>query len=147
MLDDVVCDRDRGKLLNALCRMCSLQRTIPKSLHMENCLNEESTEDDEGCPNMFRGKHKGRAVGVKIVRLYLTGDFGKYFSVSILTPRIAEVLVDTGIPGILPRSCRMEASPASEHPTLAGCESRRASVGHDIRMDGSRQHQQVRRES
>ena len=85
MLDDVVCDRDRGKLLNALCKMCSLQRTIPKSMHMENCLNEDSTEDDdEGRANMFRGKHKGLPVGVKIVHLYLTGDFGKYLSVSIL---------------------------------------------------------------
>ena len=66
-------------------------------MHMDNCLNEDLTEDDdEGCPNMFRGKHKGRPVGVKIVHLYLTGDFGKYFSVSILKPRIGEVLVDTG---------------------------------------------------
>ena len=131
MLDRVVRDRDRRKLLKALCKMCSIQRTIPRSMHMENCLNE-------GRANMFRGKHKGRPVGVKIVRLCLTGDFDEYFSVSILKSRIAEVLVDTGISGILPRSCRMEASPTPEHPTLAGCEFRRAPVGHDIRMDGSR---------
>ena len=108
-------------------------------MHMENCLNEDSTEDDdEGRANMFRGKHKGLPVGVKIVHLYLTGDFGKYLSVSILKPRVAEVLVDTGISGILPRSCRMETSPTPEHPTFAGCESRTAPAGHDIRMDGSR---------
>ena len=139
MLDHVVCDRDRRKLLNALCKMCSLQRTIPKSMHMDNCLNEESTEDDdEDRANVFRGKHKGRPVGVKIVRLYLTGDFGKYYSVGALKPRIAEALVDIEIPGILPRSCGMEASPTPEHHTLVGCESRRAPAGHDIRMDGPR---------
>jgi hypothetical protein len=51
-------------------------------MHIENCLNEELIEEyDGGHANIFRGKHKGRPVAIKIVRLYLTCDFDKYLSV------------------------------------------------------------------
>jgi len=90
MLDNTVCGQDRHELLNILCKMCSRQRIIPKSMHMPNCLDGELTEVyDGGHANLFRGEHKGRAVAIKILRLYLTSDFDKCCSVSILTLRTA----------------------------------------------------------
>ena len=62
---------------------------------MENCLNGELTQEyDGGHANIFRGKHKDRPVAIKIVRLYLTSDFDKRFSVSIPAPHIAGFPVD-----------------------------------------------------
>ena len=87
MLDDVICDRDRYELLNILCKMCSGQRTIPKSMHVDDCLSGELIEEyDGGHATVFRGQHKGRPVAVKIVRLYLTSNFDKCFSVDIFAP-------------------------------------------------------------
>jgi len=141
MLDNTVCGRDRHKLLNILCKMCSRQQMIPKSMHMANCLDEELTEEyDGGHANIFKGEHKGRAVAIKVLRLYLTSDFDKHFRVSMLTTCTAGTPIDTRILDVLPRSRRMEAPPAPEHPAVAGCESgpRTVQARHDIRMDGSR---------
>ena len=110
-------------------------------MHMANCLDGELIEEyDGGYANVFRGECEGRTVAVKILRLHLTSDLDKCSSVSILASRIAEISADIGIPEILSRSCRVEASPTSERPTIAGCESkvRTAPARHDIRMDGSR---------
>ena len=90
MLDRIVCDRDRRELLNALCKMCSRQRTIPESMHMVNCLNGGLVEEcGGGQATVFRANHKGRPVAIKIMRLYLTDDFDKCLSVKIssLLPR------------------------------------------------------------
>ena len=87
MLDDVVCDRSRHELLNILCKMCSRQRMIPTPMHVDDCLNGELVEEyDGGYETVFRGQHKGRQVAVKIVRLYLTSNFDKRFSVNIFAP-------------------------------------------------------------
>ena len=98
MLDHIECDQDRHELLNALCKMCSRQRTIPDSMRIGNCLNGELIEEyDGGQANIFRGKHKGRPVAVKIMRLYLTSDFHKCLSVKTLPPYLAEVTSDHSV--------------------------------------------------
>jgi len=123
MLDNTACDRDRHKLLNTLCKMCSRQKMIPKSMHMVNCLEGELTEEyDGGQGKVFRGKHEGRAVAIKIPHLCLTSDLDKCFRVSVLAPRMAEIPTDTRMPEIHSRSGCLEASPASEHFTVVGCE-------------------------
>ena len=95
MLDDVICDRDRHDLLNILCKMCSRQRMIPKSMRMDNCVNGELIEEcNGGYATVFRGEHKGRPVAVKIVRVYLTNDFDKCLSVNTLRPYTTEVAID-----------------------------------------------------
>jgi hypothetical protein len=112
----------------------------PKSMHMVNCLQGELIEEyDGGHAKVFRGEHKGRAVAIKILRLYMTSDLDKYFRVSVLTPCIAEIQTNTGIPGVHSRSGCMETSPTSEHPAVVGCECRSKTVSarDDIRMDGS----------
>ena len=83
----MACDQDRHELLNILCKMCSRQRMIPKSMHMDKRLNGELIEEyDGGHATIFRGEHKDRPVAVKVVRVYLTSDFGKCFSVRALAP-------------------------------------------------------------
>ena len=95
MLDNTVCDQDRHKLLNVLCKMCSQQRTIPKSMHLDNCLDGELVEEyDGGHASIFRGEYKGRAVTIKTLRLYLTSDFDKCFRASILASCIAGISTD-----------------------------------------------------
>jgi len=141
MLNNAGCGRDRYKLLNTLCKACSRKKMIPKSMHMVNCLEGELIEEyDGGQWTVFRGKRKGRAVAIKILHLYPTSDLDKCFRVIILALRIAEIPTHTGIAGIHSRSGYMEASPTSEHLTVAGCEcgSGTVSVRDDIRMDGSR---------
>jgi len=98
MLDHIVSDRDRHDLLNILCKLCSRQRMIPKSMHMTNCLNGELIEEyDGGHASVFRDKHEGCPVAIKIVRLYLTSDFDKSLSVKILFLYLAEVTSDHGV--------------------------------------------------
>lgn len=141
MLDNTACDQDRHELLNILCKMCSRQKAIPRSMHMVNCLEGELIEKyDGGYGTVFRGEHKGRAVAIKIPHICLTSDLDKCSRASIPAPCIAEIPTDVRIAGIHPRSGCMEASPASEHLTVAGCECRPGTVPtrDDIRMDGPR---------
>ena len=80
-----MCNQDRHKLLNILCKACSHQQTIPKSMHMADCLKGGLNEAyDGGHAKVFRGEHKGHAVAVKILRLYLTSDLDKFYKVSAL---------------------------------------------------------------
>jgi len=84
MLDRIACGRDRHELLNTLCKMCSRQRVVPSSMHMVNCLNGGPVEEyNGGHATIFRGEHRGRAVAIKTLRLYLTSDLDKNLSVCI----------------------------------------------------------------
>ena len=85
-----MCDQDRHELLNILCKTCSRQRMMPRYMHMANCLNGELTEKCYGgYADVFQGKHKGRLVAVKVVRLYETSDFDRCFSVKALPLHLA----------------------------------------------------------
>ena len=98
MLDHIASDRERHELLNILCKLCSRQRMIPKSMHMTNCLNGELIEEyDGGHASVFRDKHEGCPVAIKIVRLYLTSDFDKSLSVRMLFLYPAEVTSDDSV--------------------------------------------------
>jgi len=83
MLDHMACDDDRHKLLNILCKMCSRQQMIPKAMHLAEHLNGKLVEEyDGGHAIVYKAEQNGRPVAVKIMRIYLTSDFGKCFSVS-----------------------------------------------------------------
>ena len=99
MLDHMACDEDRHKLLNILCKMCSRQRMIPKSMHVGERLNGELiVEYNGGQAIVYRAEHNGRAVAVKTVRIYLTSDFSKCLSVSrTLAPHAPEVFIDHSV--------------------------------------------------
>ena len=110
-------------------------------MHVANCLEGELiSEYDGGHTTVFRSEHKGLTVAIKSLRLYQTSDFDKCIKVSILTLRLAEIPANKRITEVHSRSCCMEASPTSEHPTVTGyeCRSRRVPARDDIRMDGSR---------
>jgi len=108
-------------------------------MHMVSCLNRGLAEEyNGGHGTIFRSELNGHAVAIKTLRLYLTSDFDKRLSVCIFTSCTAEPPTDTWILGILQRSCCVEASTTPEHPTIAGCKSRRASARHDMRVDGPR---------
>jgi len=83
MLGHMACDEGRHKLLNILCKMCSRQRMIPKSMHMAERLSGKLVEEyDGGHAIVSRAEHNGRPVAVKVMRIYLTSDFDECFSVS-----------------------------------------------------------------
>ena len=64
-------------------------------MHMVNCLEGELIEEcDGGYGKVFRGEHKGRAVAIKVLRLYLNSDLDKSFEVSKLTLCIGEIPTD-----------------------------------------------------
>ena len=64
-------------------------------MRMDNCVNGELVEEcNGGHATVFRSEHKGRPVAVKIIRVYLTSDFGKCLSVNTLIPYTAEVGID-----------------------------------------------------
>lgn len=135
MLENTVYDRHRHKLLHILCKMCSRGQRTPTSMHIAGCLNREDSEKYRGVnTSVFRGEYKGRPVAIKVLRLYLTSDVDKCLKASALAHPVVEILADTRIPGIFPRSGHMEASPASKHPTIVGCRSRSrtAQAFHDI---------------
>ena len=82
-------------------------------MHIDVCLDGELIEEyGGGNTTVLRGRHNGREVAVKTLRLYLTSNLDKCIKVSVTAPCVAEPLTDTGSPEILPGSCYMEASPA-----------------------------------
>ena len=91
-------------------------------MYVDDCLNGELIEEYYGGhATVFRSKHKGRLVAVKIVPIYLTSDIGDCFSVNI-SPHAHKFILTTGLTEILSRSCCVEASPTPEHLTVAWCE-------------------------
>lgn len=70
-----VSNQERTKFLNILCKMCSRQQSLPKSMHI-SCRYDENTAEERrgGHATVFRGEGRGRPVAIKVVRLYLTND-------------------------------------------------------------------------
>jgi len=77
-------DRDRLKLLNKLCKTCSRNRVIPKSMHIPDCSEGSVEVECGGFANVSRSAYEGRLVGVKAVRVYVTSDLDVILSVSPL---------------------------------------------------------------
>lgn len=104
-------------------------------MHIAGCPRREDTEKYRGVnTSVFRGEYKGRPVAIKVLRLYLTSDVDKCLKASVLAHSVIEILADTRIPGIFPRSSHMEASPASKYHTIVGSRSgsRTPQAFHDI---------------
>ena len=63
--------------------MCCQLKTIPDSIHIENCPTGSTDEEHGGGGGtVSRGEYRGRSVAVKILHLYLTSDFEEAFGVS-----------------------------------------------------------------
>jgi len=71
---DEVSDQERTGFLNILCKMCSRQQSVPKSMRID-CRGSEQTDEvyRGGQGSVFKGEDRGRLVAVKVVRLYING--------------------------------------------------------------------------
>ena len=81
--DRTISDRERLKLLNKLCKMCSRHRVIPKSMHIPDCSKGAVEVERGGFANISQGTHKGRRVAIKVVRVCLIDDPDVILSVSL----------------------------------------------------------------
>ena len=77
-------DRERLKLLNKLCKMCSKHRVIPKSMHIPNCSKGSVEVECGGFADVSQGTYQGRQVAIKVVRVYITSDLDAILSVSLI---------------------------------------------------------------
>jgi len=85
MLEDGdISSEDRPEFLNILGKMCRRLKTIPASMHIENCPNEPMDEEyGGGCGAVSRGEYRGRPVAIKTLHMYITSDFEERFGVSV----------------------------------------------------------------
>jgi len=78
-------DRERLKLLNELCKLCSRHRVIPKSMHIPDCSEDSAEVECGGFADVSQGTYNGRRVAIKVVRAYVTSDLDLIRSVSVLS--------------------------------------------------------------
>lgn len=85
MLEDGdISSEDRPKLLNILGKMCRRLKTIPASMHIENCPDDPTNvEYSGGCGTVSRGEYQGRPVAIKTLHMYVTSDLEEHFGVSV----------------------------------------------------------------
>jgi len=76
-------DRERVKLLNKLCKICSRHRVVPKSMNIPDCSTNSVEVECGGFANVSQGTYNGRQVAVKVVRMYITSDLDAILSVSL----------------------------------------------------------------
>ena len=92
-----VSDQERMELINKLCKLCSRQRFLPKSMHIADCLNEFSEiRSQGGNADVWEGIHKERRVAVKVLRMYATNDPDVILSVSV-SPVHVSLRLERGI--------------------------------------------------
>ena len=77
------------EFLNVLGKMCRQLKTIPDSLHIENCSSDQISGVSWGGGGIVsRGAYRGRPVAVKTLHLYLSDNFEEHFGVNAGLPRI-----------------------------------------------------------
>ena len=68
--------------MDGLCWVCGRHALLPKSLQIPLCYDRSVAPLYRGgFSDVWKGKHKGRHVAVKVLRVYSTGDFVKITSV------------------------------------------------------------------
>ncbi|KAF9644628.1 Pkinase-domain-containing protein [Thelephora ganbajun] len=76
----ILSDRERQKLFNELCKICSRHRVIPKSMHIPDCSEGSVEIECGGSANVSQSTYKGYHVAVKAFRVYITSDLDVIFS-------------------------------------------------------------------
>ena len=94
---------------------------------------------------MWIGKHQGRKVAVKVLRVYSTSDFNKITSVGH-HPRLSESAYRRADnrydrADVLQGSCNMEVSPPSECAPAAGSDNGGKGLCNGFRVDGQWEYQ------
>jgi len=106
-------DHERLKLFNKLCKKCSRNRVVPKSMNIPDCSEGSVEVECGGFANILQSTYNQRRVAVKVMRMYITSDLDVILSVS-LQP-VPSHVSDKWIIAILPRGCCLETPPASQH--------------------------------
>jgi len=119
-------NRERLKLFNKLCKICSRHLVIPKSMHIPDCSEDSEIVESGGFADVSRGTYQGRRVAIKVIRAYITSDLDAILSVSVLLTPFH--LVAKWIVEILSRGCCLEIPPAPQYPTTAWSDNKRTQV-------------------
>lgn len=68
-----ISDRERSKWFNELCKTCSRHRVIPKSVVVQDCLNDTSEiEYTGGSGNVSKTTYGGHKLAVKVARVHIS---------------------------------------------------------------------------
>ena len=68
--------------MSGLCWVCGRHALLPESLRIPLCYDRSDTPlYCGGFGDVWKGKHEGRHVAVKVLRVYSTSDFVKITSV------------------------------------------------------------------
>ena len=63
------------KCLATLCKICSYYALIPRAMHIPLCYNRtEAPRYRGGFAEVWKGEHKGVAVAVKVLKIFVTSD-------------------------------------------------------------------------
>jgi hypothetical protein len=76
---------EKPEFLNLLCRMCQLQRNIPRSMVIDVATDLQNVPDvpdyGGGFADVYRGECNGRPVAIKVLRFYASKDADLFRSV------------------------------------------------------------------
>jgi len=73
--------------LNALCRICGRQASLPRSLQIPLSYDRSNNPLYRGgYTDLWKGEYQGLDVAVKVLRVYSTSDFDKITSVGSYHP-------------------------------------------------------------
>ena len=138
--------KEKPEFLNLLCKMCHLQRNLPRSMVIDAVTGLQNVPDipdyGGGFADVYRGECDGHAVAIKVIRFYASTDAGLFLSVGAPFRTSHENQLIPSLSEVLSRSCRMEAPPTPKYSAFArrdvGCDGA-ASVCVGVRMDKQRQ--------
>ena len=74
---------DLPRTFNVLGKMCRDLKTIPDSMHIEDCPSLTDEGHFGGSASVSPGIYQGQKVAVKTLRLYITSDYNACFGASI----------------------------------------------------------------
>jgi hypothetical protein len=86
-------DRERRKLLNELCKICSQHCVIPTSMHIPDCSNDATEfEYAGGFSNVSKSTYRGYQVAIKVAKVNITNlKDVRSVSVQLLSPSYSHV--------------------------------------------------------
>ena len=95
---------------------------LPKSMHLGACLTGELVEAVHGGQAViYQAQHNNHLVAVKTIRINMSSDFDKCYSVNGLTFTCLENFLTVEFVGILSGGCCVETSPTPKYSAIAWC--------------------------
>ena len=137
--------RIQQKCLKLLYKSCGHHALLPRTLKIPACYDRTGTALYRGgFTDVWKGKHCGRDVAVKVIRTYSDDDLQRVIGVRCWSCSLPTCLrADTTTVAILQGGCDVENPPTSKHPVADRGDDVRDSVCDGIRLDGRRKHQRL----